>query len=488
VNQNAPEEIKVNDLTFSCDLSKPTENFPHFWEHTVGSGHATLALRADYQKQLARCSRELGFKHVRFHGVLSDDMGTLMCESDELVYSFYNADQICDFLLSIGMKPFMELSFMPSTLSSGGDIVFHYKANVTPPRDYAAWATLIGKLVGHWVERYGPEETRSWFFEIWNEPNLRAFWTGSQEDYFKLYEVAAKAIKTVDPKLRVGGPATAQNAWIPEFLSYCEMKNTPVDFVSTHHYPTDAFGKPGDDTITQLSLSRRSVLRDEATKAKSEAKEKPLYYTEWSTSSNPFDELHDLPYAAAYIAKTALEARGIVEGYSYWTFSDIFEENYFDSKPFHGGFGLMNIYGIPKPAYRAYELLHRLGSELLKIEGSHPSVDVWVTREKEVLKILLVHSVLPRHPEKTEWIKIRLSGVPSVRSSSIERIDEINSNAYAAWIRMGKPDSLKPAEVDTLERASLLMREPFPVEIEGSDVFVQVSVPAQSVTCITLEI
>jgi xylan 1,4-beta-xylosidase len=478
----------MDNETFFCDLAKSTEPFPHYWEHTVGSGHATLALRADYQKQLARCRRELGFKHVRFHGILSDDMGTLMMESDQLVYSFYNADQICDFLLSIGMKPFMELSFMPSTLSSGADIVFHYKGNVTPPRDYVAWGTLIGKLIGHWHERYGPEETRSWFFEIWNEPNLRAFWTGTQEEYFRLYKTAAEAIKAVHPQLRVGGPATAQNAWIPEFLSYCAKENTPVDFVSTHHYPTDAFGKPGDDTLTQLSLSRRSVLRDEATTAKSQVQGKPLYYTEWNTSSNPFDELHDLPYAAAYIAKTVLEARGIVDGYSYWTFSDIFEENYFSSTPFHGGFGLLNIYGIPKPAYRAYELLHRLGSELLKLEGSHPSVDVWLTREKNTLKILLVHSVLPRHPEKTESIKIRLAGISAVRSAWIEKIDDRNANAYAAWIAMGKPESLKPTEVEALELASALDREPYSAEVKGSDTFVEVSIPPQSVICVTLEI
>lgn len=477
----------MNELTFYSNLSHPTQPFPHYWEHTVGSGHATLALRTDYQKQLTRCRRELGFKHVRFHGILSDDMGTLMCESDILVYSFYNADQICDFLLSIGMKPFMELSFMPSTLSSGGDIVFHYKGNITPPRDYAAWGTLIKKLVGHWVERYGQEETRAWFFEIWNEPNLSAFWTGTQLEYFNLYKTAAEAIKAIDPELRVGGPATAQNAWIPEFLSFCEKEGAPVDFVSTHHYPTDAFGKPGDDTITQLSLSRRSVLRDEAATAKSQANEKPLYYTEWSTSSNPFDTLHDRLYAAAYIAKTVLEARGIVEGYSYWTFSDIFEENYFSSTPFHGGFGLMNIYGIPKPAYRAYELLHHLGFELLKVEGTHPSVDIWLTRDGGILKILLVHSILPRHLEKTEWVKIKLSGISSVRSSSVERIDEENANAFSAWEKMGKPESLKPSEVEALELASVLRREPFPVDINGTDVFIQISISPQSVVCITLE-
>src|ERR1700744_395071 len=132
-------DTHLKHIDFTCDVKNAvTEDFPHFWEHTVGSCPGTLTRRADWQKQMARCRAELGFRHVRFHGLLSDDMGTLMCENEQLVYSFFNADQICDFLLSAGMKPFMELSFMPSTLSSGNDIVFHYKGNITPPRDYGA--------------------------------------------------------------------------------------------------------------------------------------------------------------------------------------------------------------------------------------------------------------------------------------------------------------------------------------------------------------
>lgn len=156
---------------FSCTLDAATASpLPHVWEHTIGSGHATLALRADWQGQLLRCRRELGFRHVRLHGILCDDMGTLVREEGALVYSFFNADQICDFLLSIDMRPFVELSFMPTALASKDDTVFHYHGNITPPKDYEAWETLVRKLVHHWVERYGSSEVRRWFFEIWNEP------------------------------------------------------------------------------------------------------------------------------------------------------------------------------------------------------------------------------------------------------------------------------------------------------------------------------
>ncbi len=237
---------------FTCDLSQPSKPFEHFWEHTVGSGHAPLALRADWQAQLRRCHHELGFRHVRFHALLSDEMGTLICERNKPLYSFFNADQIMDFLVSIGMRPFVELSFMPETLASGSTRVFSYQANVTPPKTYRKWEELIHKLASHWVKRYGLGEVREWFFEVWNEPNLKAFWNGTQKEYFKLYRITAEALKRVDPLLKVGGPATARNAWIPDFLDFCSKRKVPVDFLSTHHYPTDAFGKAGADTISQL--------------------------------------------------------------------------------------------------------------------------------------------------------------------------------------------------------------------------------------------
>ncbi len=158
---------------FFCNLSGKKMPLPHFWEHPVGSGHATLALRVDWRRQLRHCHEELGFRHVRFHGILCDDVGTLVEEQGKRLYSFFNLDQIFDFLLSIGMKPFVELSFMPKTLSSDKTTVFHYNANVTPP---AEWDELIDKLAAHLVQRYGATGLHDWFFEVWNDPdNVESF-------------------------------------------------------------------------------------------------------------------------------------------------------------------------------------------------------------------------------------------------------------------------------------------------------------------------
>jgi len=482
-------------VEFLCDLSQRGTPLPHCWEHTVGSCHAPLALRSDWQAHLRVCHNELGFRYVRFHGLLSDDMGTLVRTREGLIDSFLNADRIFDFLLSIGMKPFVELSFMPEALASGPTTVFKYRGNVTPPRRYGQWAAFIKRLVSHWIDRYGIREVADWFFEVWNEPNLRAFWTGTRKDYFELYRATASAIKEVDPSLRVGGPSTARDGWIDEFIHFCETSGAAVDFVSTHHYPTDALypadpmWNETDDTETQLARSRRSILRQWAQDTRRRARGRPLYYTEWNTSSNPRDPLHDEPYAAAFVAKTLLEISGLAEGYSFWTFSDIFEEHYFPSVPFHGGFGLMTLHGIPKPTYRAFELAHRLGDERLLVDGLHHTVDAWVVRdgvENREVMILLTNHALPRQAIGAERVRIALSGAAEPREAFAERVDRDHANPKRKWHAMGSPESLDSTQVELLQSASRVSREPVRCEYAEGTVRFELTLPPHAVAAVSL--
>lgn len=478
----------MGTLVFRCDLSTPSAPLTHFWKHTVGSGHATLALRADWQRQLTRCHRELGFRYVRFHGLLSDDMGTLMREKSKPLDSFYNADTICDSLLSVGMKPFVELSFMPTALASGDQTVFHYGANVTPPKKMDEWAALIHRLVAHWIDRYGRDEVRSWFFEVWNEPNIKSFWTGTRDDYFNLYAATARALKALDPELAVGGPATANNAWIDEFIAFCRDNDVPVDFISTHHYPTDALGATDQDTEAQLADSRRSILREWAQDTHRKADPLPVHYTEWNTSSSPRDPLHDEPYAAAAIVKTMLEARGLVRAYSYWAFSDIFEENFMPATAFQGGFGLLTLQGVAKPAYRAFELLGRLGDRAFLIDGAHHTVDAWVTRDdRGRVVVMLTNHALPRRPIDTESVEIRLANVPPPRDVYVERIDDTHANAKRVWTEMNRPHDPSPQQVEHLHAASQLLREPVKWTHESATLRLELSIPSHAVVAITIE-
>lgn len=480
--------LRVSAIDFRCDLSQPGSALRHCWEHSVGSCHAPLALRADWQQQLRRCRSELGFQYVRFHGLLSDDLGPVVRQHrGGLVFSFFNADRIIDFLLSIEMRPFVELSFMPAALASGSKTVFHYRGNVTPPRDYRQWSVLIRALLAHWVGRYGLREVAKWPFEVWNEPNLKAFWQGSRKDYFNLYQVTANAIKKVDPLLRVGGPATARDGWIDEFLEFCEARQVPVDFVTTHHYPTDALGHEGDDTETQLAESQRGVLREWTQDTRRRAGARPLYYTEWNTSSNPRDPRHDDPYAAAFVAKTVMEASDLVQGYSFWTFTDIFEENYFPSVPFHGGFGLLNLHGIAKPTYRAFELLHRLGNERLLVDGLHETVNVWVTRDDSAVTALLVNHALPRHWIDRKRVRLHFVHAPEPIGVSLNRIDERHANAKRRWQALGAREYLDDRQVEQLHDASRLTPQTCPWTWRDGQLDLEIELPPHAVAAIVVK-
>jgi xylan 1,4-beta-xylosidase len=476
----------MDPVTFRCRLSAPAERLPHVWEHTVGSCHAPLALRADWQDQLRRCRRELGFRHVRFHGLLSDDVGTLVRTPERrLVYSFFNADRIVDFLLSIGMRPFVELSFMPTALASGTETVFSYRGNVTPPRECAAWAKLVRRLAAHWVGRYGADEVRGWYFEVWNEPNLKAFWAGTQGQYYELYRHTARALKGVEPGLRVGGPATAANAWVAEFLAFCDREGLPADFASTHHYPNDPLWSAAQDTESELAGGCRGVLREWAREAREQAAGRPLLYTEWNVSSNPRYPRQDEPYSAAFVVKTCLEVARLVDCYSFWTFTDLFEENYFPSVPFHGGFGLLSLHGIPKPTYRAFELLHRLGEDELPVEGRHPTADAWAVRRGADVTVLLTNHNLPRQPIRAERVRLELSDAPPPEAVTVERIDERHANPKAAWVEMGEPEYLNSEQVRRLEGASRMVAEPQPWTSEGRTVRLDLDLPPHAVAAVT---
>ena len=476
----------MSSLSFFCDLAEATTLLPHFWEHTVGSDHAPVALRADWQDQLQRAHRELGFQYVRFHGLLSDDFGIVVQNNDQLLYSFFNCDQVFDFLLSIGMKPFVELSFMPTPLASRKKTVFGYKANISPPRDYKQWSNLIDAVVSHCIERYGKREVRKWFFEVWNEPNLRSFWTGNQRDYFRLYRYTAEAIKKIDDSLKVGGPATAKSECIEDFVAFCDRNEVPADFISTHHYPTDGFDHL-EDTEQQLFKSQRGIMRQVAEDTRRHAGDRPVYYTEWNASANPRNPLHDEPYAAAFVASTILEANHLVDGYSFWTFTDIFEEDYLPSRPFHGGFGLLTLHGIPKPTYRVFELFHALGDRQSLVDGLHETVDCSVVQKESSVTIVLTNHTTPGHSIETEQIEIRLDNAREPLSASIQRIDDDHANAKRLWIEMGQPEYLTAKEVERLEEASRLVNEKQKFNYRDGSLVMKTNLPAHAVAAITIE-
>ena len=474
-------------MQLTIDINDKTTPFPHYWERCVGSGHALLGLREDWRAHLKKCHEELGFEYVRFHGLLCDDMSVYSATRKDSHFSFFNIDSIFDFLISINMKPLVELSFMPRDISSGADTVFHYRANITPPNDYTKWVDLIKTLTKHLVDRYGVEEVRKWPFEVWNEPNLKEFWSGTQEEYFKLYRYSAEAVKNVDSQILVGGPATARNAWIPEFREYCEKNNVPYDFISTHHYPTDAALAFDMDMEEQMARSKRGVLKKMAIKARQESGDYPLYYTEWNTSAGLRDRFHDEPYAAAFVAKAIVDNVGLVDTYSFWTFSDIFEEHTQSSRPFHGCNGLQTIHGIPKPTYRAFQLLHALGNERLPvIVDKESTTEAVATKNNNGIKILLYNHNIPRAPISTENVELFIKGAGVITSATLEKIDESHANPKKHWVETGSPEYLNNSAVETLIEKSKIERHKIKYESFGEDIVINISLPPHGIAAITL--
>lgn len=460
-----------------------------YWTKCVGSCHAATALRADWRKQLNICREKLGFEYVRFHGLLDDDMSVCIRKDDGLLeYSFFNIDSIFDFLLEIGMKPFIELSFMPSALASGSRTVFHYAGNITPPVCYDEWADLVAALTAHLIQRYGAEEVRKWFFEVWNEPNLDMFWAGTMQDYFMLYQSAAQAIKRIDDKLAVGGPATAIDAWIPEMIEFCNKNNVPLDFISTHHYPTDAAFGLGLNMEEQMARSTRGILTVRMKKAIEEAGQLPVYYTEWNNSPSPRDSYHDTPYNAAFIVKTITDNIGQLDCYSFWTFSDIFEECGISSVPFHGGFGLLNIHGIPKPSFRAFQLLSRLDGCIIETEvkDSSSTVDCFASRNSDGITILISNHQIPLSPISEETVHIYIEGIRDFRSAFIERIDDTHANPKRAWVDMGSPMYLDGNQIEKLMNASEMSRENIYPNVKENGIEIEITVQPHSATAISL--
>jgi xylan 1,4-beta-xylosidase len=401
----------------------------------------------------------------------------LYFSSGDITYSFHNVDLLFDFLLSIDMKPFIEIGFMPTALASGPETCFFYKGNVTAPSEYDEWSAFVKAFVIHLAERYGLDEIRTWFFEVWNEPNLKFFWKGDKQEYMKLYRSTALAVKSVDSQLPVGGPATSVNAWITDIINFCKETDTPLDFISTHHYPSDDplwaeggmnFDIPDLSTMNDEEKAQalekakefysnlqnrpypRGVLTEMATKAKEQASGLPLYYTEWNAAVK-----HDEPYAACLVAKTLVDNQGIVDGYSYWTFSDLFEEGGQSSKPFHNGFGLMNIHGIAKPTFRVYELFHKLGDQRLPvISGTeHPTIEMVAVKKGDSLTCIVYNQNTPSGEVTADNVTLTFENLKSKQAKLI-RIDENNANAKKTWENMGSPMYPSANQLEILNEAS----------------------------------
>jgi xylan 1,4-beta-xylosidase len=448
--------------------------FNHYWKKLICAGRAAEGLREEWRNQLMEVQRELGFEYIRFHGVFHDDMMVYNEKNGVEIFNWQYLDSLFDFLLEVGLRPVLELGFMPDKLKSGDKTVFWWKGNVTPPRDYFKWSKLVKELVVHCINRYGKSEVLKWYFEVWNEPNHDDFWDGSKQDYFMLYKHTAEAIKAVDEKLKVGGPAVFQGhegelSWLEDFLAFCENNTLPIDFVSYHHYPVGVAVDEGDEPLiicndedsTYLGLKR---VRDVV--ARTSYKDVEIIISEWNSSFSSRDLVHDTMYKAPFVIQNILKCLGLVDALGWWVFTDIFEELPIDNRIFHGGFGLINIQGLKKPSYYGYWFLSRLGTEKIASGDCY-----FVTRKQDSIQILMwnychyneefaagnrtrltQYNRYEIFDEKRLHINLEVKGLNGKYRVREYVLDRDYGSVFDAWVKMGAPENLSKEEIDILKK------------------------------------
>ena len=448
------------ESTIEVDLNAPAHPFPHFWEQMFGSGRAILSLRESYREDLRDVQRITGLQYIRFHAIFQDEVGVYDEDKDgQPVYNFSYVDQIYDGLLKNHARPFIELSFMPNKLTSDPKALhaFWYKQNVAPPKDWNKWEQLIEHFTRHLVERYGLAEVSTWYFEVWNEPNLD-FWVGNPKEgtYYDLYDHTVAVVKRVSPQLRVGGPATAQAAWADRFLAHCKAKNVPVDFVSTHVYGNDkaedVFGT--HEVIPRDRMVCRAVEKVHKQIAASPYPNMPLIWSEFNADYSNQPQVTDSAYMGPWLADTIRQCDGLTQMMSYWTFSDVFEEQGVVKKPFYGGFGLLAEDGIPKPAFNDFALLHKLGDT--RLEAASDSV--LVTRQKSGEVVLAVWGwILP--PEErggSDTVHLHFKGLTGKHTARVTIVDDAHGSPLAEYEKIGSPQFPTEQQVNKLKEAAAL--------------------------------
>lgn len=516
MNETIKLQIDRNGKTVLTDFS---------WQFGIGNDHAFQLLRTDVCEHIKLAHDELGIKYIRFHGIFCDDMLVFQRFSDLKSFkalpqadnigeiSFKQVSVALDNVLKCGLKPFLELSFMPSALASGTATGLRYKNNTTMPADMEKWCEFIKKFVQFLLERYGKKEVETWYFEVWNEPDLPLFFSGDMKDYFALYAVTARAVKAVDSDLRVGGPSTSACKWLEEFVYYCKANDVPYDFISTHHYPGDAFGNILEDKdplamvktaaycaengvdmgdcMTALFYEprlyktwKKGAFIEMDRRAKEIANGKPLLVTEWNSMAVYAAPIHDEKYSAAFVIKSVMDAQGLTNGFMFWCCSDVFEEMFNLGKPFHGSFGIVNNDGIPKPNFWAFKLLSRLYPHRLDLPVTNDAVEYAVFTEGKKTQILLYAQDFD--PEKNEEYEVEIA--VNAKSENVTKwvIDETHCNPKSEWINLGKPDLLTPKQAEEIKKKTKLKKEEQTFETQNGQTIIKLKMRTNDVLLLEL--
>ena len=472
---SAASREKAGDVVVTVDAGTDVGELARPWRPMIGSEHLSHALSTDrtggrvvgeeLTSALRAAHDELGVRTVRAHAILCDDLAVYKEVDGEPVHDFTGVDRVYDHVRSLGLVPVVEISFMPHDLASDpGKTVFDYRAIVSPPKDWQRWYDLVRDLTAHVVDRYGLDEVvEQWSFEVWNEANLEVFWSGTPEEYMKLYDVTCAAVRSVDDRLKVGGPSSAAAGWVEELLAHTDRTGSPVDFVSTHTY-----GSPPLDFRPSLARYGREGT--------------PIWWTEWGVTPTHFNEVSDAVFSGVFLLRGMASAMDRIEALSYWVVSDHFEELGRPPSLLHGGFGLRTVGELRKPRWWALWLLERLGHRRLQVgydgDGAGSLVEALAARDGKAVSVLVWNMTLDQtkaagHDPLARTVTVAVDGLEPRAAYTLthHRVDEHHSNVAHAWGELRDGDQAWPTDEqwERLHEADRLAELEPPTQVVADD-------------------
>jgi len=475
-------------LELSPEWSGAATPFRHTWAGFVNVDQFRWLVRGDMQAQLTLARTELGGRHVRAVGMFDDELRVLRPGPESYGVkepaprlNWQIVDAAIDALLERGLRPVFTTTFIPSVLASGTTTVFTTKGVTSPPRDYAEWGRFVASAVRHQIDRHGIDEVRGWYFEVWNEPNLKGwFWDGDQADFFRLWDVTYRAIKRVDRRLRVGGPSTGHAEWLEAFLAYGSAHRCVADFLALHIYNNDGadvalapFSGPQAERVSRSPDQAADVIRERSARARTLGFTGEIHWNEWGRSWRPQEPDRETVNEAAFVVRTMAQVSQEADAFAYWCLSDIYDQVGYGRQTFHGNYGLLSLQGLRKPAYHAFQLLNRLGDLRIPLcsSGSDTFVNAVATRRGRRWQVLVYAYVHESGRRRTGEVRVTLPKVRGRLETVLTRLGAEENNILATWKSIGAPDYLTPAERAQLVRSNLLRPARRGVRIEhvGTD-------------------
>jgi len=475
----------VDTLVLRPQWSAPAEPLRHTWEGVVNIDQFRWMVRRDVQDQLALVQRELRARHVRAVGMFDDEMrvyrpgpGAFMgYEPDEPRTNWQIVDYVIDSLLDRDLHPMFTTSFVPSAMAGGPVTVFTTKAHTSPPADWKAWARLVQDGVRHAIERHSAEVVRQWYFEVWNEPNLDGwFWGGDRDAFLQLWKTTHDAIKSVDASLRVGGPSCARGEWVEELLEFGAKHDCAPDYIVAHTYNNDS---PADKALAPFAGAQAAqnstspdfastTIRNLRRALNTRGYRGEVHWNEWGRSFHGVDRRRETANEAAFAVRLLSDVSQDADAFAYWCLSDIYDQVGYGREAFHGGYGLLSLQGLRKPAYHAFQLLSRLGTQRVSVVSDDADTfrNVIVTAPENGRAHALVYAYAHDDPTTPASLKVSIELPSNARPGALYRIDSTENNVITRWKDLGAPAYLSRAQTAALAAVDQLQPSRTPVKLD----------------------